>query len=501
MEMELYCLDGSPSGGDIYLVDDSWSEESVTWNDDPDIDNRIGSFGKVFKNKYARVDISNDRGAQDLLDDGNFQHGLYIRSDNTDGADYGKSGGRKPKLIITYKDGCQGILEDVVLDDELRHINYDQNDLYHCAKSTIYAEEATYIAEKKPNQNFSNEDRIEVDKADGNDGEKRILIRFDVDSIPNKENVVKMEMELYCLDGSPSGGDIYLVDDSWSEESVTWNDDPDIDNRIGSFGKVFKNKYARVDISNDRGAQDLLDDGNFQHGLYIRSDNTDGADYGKSGGRKPKLIITYKDECKCKLNLQADGNLVVYRENKRIWSSGYYGNGDTYDVYTFFLSSGELVTLDDGATNQKLWSSNSGSSENGDYRFVIMDDCRLAIQDVGDDSKEIWTNFLDSLSNGSRLQRKERFVDNDSDLVMVLQGDGNLIICTLENVMGTACTSTEWSAGVKSNSDDTRLLVLDNPARLALFDENDEEYWSLSLSGCELNEFGISLTMDGPVCR
>lgn len=61
---------------------------------------------------------------------------------------------------------------------------------------------------------------------------KRFLLKFDVTGI-NGGQVTNAKLCLYNVDGANEGGDFYSVsDDSWQEETVTWNNAPAADTTL-----------------------------------------------------------------------------------------------------------------------------------------------------------------------------------------------------------------------------------------------------------------------------
>ena len=91
----------------------------------------------------------------------------------------------------------------------------------------------------------------------------------------------------------------------------------------------------------------------------------------------------YSDSRRCYIELQTDGNLVLYREfdRKVFWASGTHG--DIPNVQ--FQSDGNLVMYDKGGS--AVWS--SGTHNKGAKRMVMQDDGNFVLYD-GDD-KAVWS--------------------------------------------------------------------------------------------------------------
>jgi len=115
-----------------------------------------------------------------------------------------------------------------------------------------------------------------------------MLLKFTVTGIGN-QSILSAKLRLYCVDGSPFGGEFHRVaDTTWNEGSVNWNTAPSADSGIlGSLGKVSANTWYEVDVTS-------LISGDSTFSLKISSTNTDGAYYStKEGaaGFAPQLVI------------------------------------------------------------------------------------------------------------------------------------------------------------------------------------------------------------------
>jgi hypothetical protein len=116
-----------------------------------------------------------------------------------------------------------------------------------------------------------------------------MLLKFAVSGIGNKP-ILSVKLRLYCVDGSPFGGEFHrLADTTWNETAVNWNTAPSADAAIlTSLGRVSASTWVEVDVTS-------LVSGDGTFGLKINSTNTDGAYYStKEGaaGFAPQLVIT-----------------------------------------------------------------------------------------------------------------------------------------------------------------------------------------------------------------
>ena len=114
---------------------------------------------------------------------------------------------------------------------------------------------------------------------------KHFLLKFDVTGV-NSQTVTNAKLCLYNVDGASAGGDFHNVsDDTWQEETVTWNKAPTADIQVlVSLGAVSANTWYEVNLTSH-----FSRDGKYS--LRI-SDSVGGADYSsKEGANAPKLLV------------------------------------------------------------------------------------------------------------------------------------------------------------------------------------------------------------------
>ena len=142
----------------------------------------------------------------------------------------------------------------------------------------------TYVESGLPTTNFGSDVQFVTD----NSPIRNMLLKFTVSGIGNKP-VLSAKLWLYCVNGSPFGGEFHRVGDTtWSEGSVNWNTAPSADTGIlASLGRVSANTWYEVDVTS-------LVNGDGTFSLKIISTNADGAYYStKEGaaGFAPQLVI------------------------------------------------------------------------------------------------------------------------------------------------------------------------------------------------------------------
>jgi hypothetical protein len=93
-------------------------------------------------------------------------------------------------------------------------------------------------------------------------------------------------LRLFVTDGSPDGGDVYLVGNSWDESTITGNNAPVINGSpVASTGSVTAGVVVEVDVTSA-----VTGNGTYSFGLRSASDNS--AFYSsKEGTNPPELVI------------------------------------------------------------------------------------------------------------------------------------------------------------------------------------------------------------------
>jgi|GEM_PF-2114998 len=143
--------------------------------------------------------------------------------------------------------------------------------------------EDAYVASGSPTSNYGSATTLQVD----NSPIKHFLIRFNVSGLNGKQ-VSSAKLRLYNVDAASKGGDFSAVNDnSWQEETLTWNNAPAaLTSLLGSLGTVSANNWYEIDLTS-------LISGDGTYSLRVTSTSSDGADYSsKEGANPPQLVIT-----------------------------------------------------------------------------------------------------------------------------------------------------------------------------------------------------------------
>jgi RHS repeat-associated protein len=306
-KLRIYNENHSNLGGDFYQVlDNSWQEETVTWNTAPVAETTLlGSLGEVSPGYWYEMDIT-------LVITGDGTYSFMLSPASTNGADYSsKEGSNPPQLVLTLgaatptptPTGPTGTpvetptptMTPVVTDTPTATLSNTPSPTSSGPTATLTVtpessvlpvitplDDAT-IQNANPTTNYGSATTLLVD----NSPIRNFLLKFEVSGI-NGNSVVSAKLRLYNSDGSDVGGRFYPVaDNSWQEETVTWNTAPAAGTPlIDTLGTVSPGNWYEVDVTSL-----ITEDGTYS--LRVSSTSTNGADFSsKEGANPPQLIIT-----------------------------------------------------------------------------------------------------------------------------------------------------------------------------------------------------------------
>lgn len=134
-----------------------------------------------------------------------------------------------------------------------------------------------------PDTNYGRASTLEVDYSPV----KHTLIRYDLSALAGQP-ITSAKLRMSVVDSSSTGGDIArAMGTSWSQETVTWNTAPAVDQSTPAvaIGSVTAGTTTEVDVVS-------LVNGNILT-LRISSSSSNGADYSsKEGATAPQLVLT-----------------------------------------------------------------------------------------------------------------------------------------------------------------------------------------------------------------
>jgi glucose/arabinose dehydrogenase/chitodextrinase len=140
------------------------------------------------------------------------------------------------------------------------------------------------VRESRPDRNYGTDPLLEVDLS----SRKDILLRFEVSGI-GSSSVSSALLRVFAEDGSPFGGEFFLVTDTaWNESTVTWNSAPIGTDSLGALGEVDVGSWYEIDVTPQVTGDNPVS-------FRIVSSSSNGADYASKenpNGNVPELVIT-----------------------------------------------------------------------------------------------------------------------------------------------------------------------------------------------------------------
>jgi acid phosphatase type 7 len=299
--------DGSSVAGNVNSVIGSWAENTVTYSTAPQIGALIAALpNPASPSSSISVDLTSYIIGKSSAD-------FYITSSNGDGVRYythEKSIIQSPQLIITWTVASTptpmadltktstslptAVVTPTQTPTNTRTSSITPTSNLPTATITTPAPNTiltftpvvdTYVQADLPTSGFGSSTQIVVD----NSPIRNLLLKFTVSGIGTR-SVLSAKLRLYCVDGSPFGGEFHRVaDTSWSETTVNWNNAPTADvSSVATLARVVASTWYEVDVTSL-----VTEDGTFS--LRALSTSTDGAYYSSKEGTTgfaPQLVIT-----------------------------------------------------------------------------------------------------------------------------------------------------------------------------------------------------------------
>ncbi|BBN17260.1 protein MpGH17.23 [Marchantia polymorpha subsp. ruderalis] len=145
-----------------------------------------------------------------------------------------------------------------------------------------------------------------------------------------------------------------------------------------------------------------------------------------------------------RIDVQDDGNIVMYNEaNQAIWATNTAGNRI---IQGMRLSSGQFVM-----------------SKNQVYKLIMHADCKLVLYHIG--VRPLWTSH----TNGSA-----------SDGHLHMQSDGNAVV----KIGGVS----RWTSGTGGRNDGTHRLDVQDDGNLVMYNEANQAIWATNTAGSRITQ-------------
>lgn len=252
---------GNPLEVGLYETNDSWSEGDITWNTAPNIDSeasvKIGMFNitNTSVKPYA-IDLTDYIKTKVKNGEKVISIGLDCITVNKNAKIYTKedAGGRGPKLDISYN------TEDI---SQPTATKTPEQTATNAPEPTTAVESDgikvftpvadTYIrSQKYSSENYGTEETLLVKNATA-ENDRKSFLKFDLDQLSNSFEITQAKLILY---GKGTGVDVSIVkivDDSWEESQITWDNAPTIPDEELATVTLTNNsnfKAYEIDVTN-----------------------------------------------------------------------------------------------------------------------------------------------------------------------------------------------------------------------------------------------------------
>jgi len=169
--------------------------------------------------------------------------------------------------------------------------------------------------------------------------------------------------------------------------------------------------------------------------------------------------------------MQADGNLVLYREDDGVplWASNTWGTPATHAI---MQTDGNFVIYDDAG--KPYWSTNSWGQP-GNW-LVLQSDGNLVLYNTA--GRAVWaTNTVqnwplpsDRLLPGQQLHTNERLVSANGRVTLIMQDDGNLVLYRTDN------NEALWASNTQGEP--VTHAIMQDDGNFVAYDDAGKAYWS-----------------------
>lgn len=163
------------------------------------------------------------------------------------------------------------------------------------------------------------------------------------------------------------------------------------------------------------------------------------------------------------LKLQSDGNLVLYKNNKAIWTANTYGSGATQLIMQL---DGNLVLYD--GSRRPIWYTRTWGQPNS--KLVLQANGNLVV--YSSSNAPLWATNTEkndsTLLNGDSISVNQLLRSSNGRYTFVLQGDSNLVLYSTNRAI--------WASNTYGRSMADKLILQDD-GNLVLYDTNGNPLW------------------------
>lgn len=288
VKVELNVFNLSTGTYNLYAGLNTWDENSATWNSvggNAHQGNVLGAFTPGSTGLYSIQLNAAGIAAVQAWVQGSSNNGIVIASSATDGIDMNdRESGIAPKLIVTYnEDQCGGA---------------------QTTSFTATASDDTFISSNQSNSNFDGaNDELLADGADNTYGVINALLKWNVSSIASCATVESVSFTMDVFDRSPGTYNVYAGQNSWNENTATWNSVSGTGHQGSQVGSVNPNSTGEYTINLNAAGVSAVQgwiNGSGNNGVVIASSGTsNGVDFhDQESGSGSEITIVY-NEAQC----------------------------------------------------------------------------------------------------------------------------------------------------------------------------------------------------------
>jgi len=316
------------------ILDDTWKEDSVTFNGLPDFVTSIGTLNLNVTEKWYEFDIT----SRAILEQ-DYDGVLSIGLSESSALDKLCTFYSKERVIGNTLKPYLKIFPSSSDTTEVISVNKDAHIRGGSYANTNYGSNTTLVVkEDSTSTSFT----------------RKSLLNFDLSSLSGKNvSSAFLYFSGKIIDGSGFTLDIYKTVDSWGETTVTWNNQPTQDSIITSIS-ISESEYMEYGLDITSYVKDELDDD--EEVSFIIKDDQQSADRfdirsKESGVDIPYLIVKYNGNLNKSARIanviampteqEADISLRVYPNpvNQIL----HIANGENFENAVIFSSSGRMM--------------------------------------------------------------------------------------------------------------------------------------------------------------
>ena len=257
--LRLWALGASTASFSVRSLPSEWSESTVTWANQPLAGDVLTTRSGVVGGAYTDFDVSG-------YVRGNGTRSMAIFSDAAARADFASreaGADRAPQLRLAW--------------DDPRTV------------ATFAAEDDAYVTAAAKDVVTGAYTYISTSAAVP---ERRALLRFDVTGVPAEAVNLKATLRLWAVDSSTAQISVSAVPSTWSEDAVTWNNQPALGVPITTRAGVVKGEYNDFDVSS-------YVTGNGTVSLAVLTASSSRVDFASEEGapeRQPQLRLNWTED-------------------------------------------------------------------------------------------------------------------------------------------------------------------------------------------------------------